>query len=233
MGVAEVVQPDRRQPLLPQRVLEWHIKRWLAYEKSMPKMLEERDREISSMSEEEIRQAGPWLMGERPDLDVEMLFELEHPYEPTVRVAERLYERYGMYVTHMTYPASEEKIKYLIKADWMGAIPDLHVQGFHARWLCPVRVNEHVGPRIGTRDESRTLFTTTGIWESRVAYPVAASAEPQGNLLEVWLAGGGWLPAGPAGGGAYEIGKVLAEYNALREVELWADRALGSRRMSG
>jgi hypothetical protein len=216
-----------------QAVLDWHIRRWMAYEKLMPKMLEERDREIAAMSEEEIRQAGFWLLGERPDLDVEMIFELEHPYEPTVRVAERLYQRYGMYATHLERPASEQSVRYLIQFDWMGAVPDLHVQGFHARWLCPVRVDRYDGQASSTRDEPKTVFESTGVWESRVAYPVTEAPEPQSASLAEWAAAGGWLPAGPAGGGAYEIGKVLAEYNALREVELWADRALGPRRVSG
>lgn len=214
-----------------QAVLEWHIKRWMAYEKSMPKMLEERDREIAAMSEEEIRQAGFWLLGERPDLDVELIFELEYPYEPMVRVAERLYERYGMYVTHLERPASAEKVKYLVRFTMMAGIPDLNAQGFNARWLCPVRVDRPDGATTDARDGSRTVFESTGIWESRVAYPVTEAPEPTTNSLADWIAAGGFLPAGPAGGGAYEIGKVLAEYNALREVELWADRTIDSRRV--
>jgi hypothetical protein len=53
-------------------------------------------------------------------------------------------------------------------------------------------------------------------------YLVTTAREPQ----PCWSS-----PAGPDGGCAYEVGKELAEYKALREVELWADRTLGSRRV--
>ncbi len=149
-----------------------------------------------------------------------------------VRVAERLYERYGMYVTHLERPASAEEVQYLVRFAMMAGIPDLKAQGFNARWLCPVRVERRDGAATNGLKKRETVFESTGIWESRVAYPVTEAPEPTTNSLADWAAAGGWLPAGPAGGGAYEIGKVLAEYNALREVELWAQRTLGSRRAS-
>lgn len=201
----------------------------MAYEKSMPRMLEDRDYEIAAMQEEEIRQAGIWLFGERPDLDVEMIFELENPYEPTLRLAERLRQQYGLWWTQTDRGDSLTDVRYLIRFDWMGAVQDLSVQGCHARWLCPVLVERFDGHLSGP--EPDTVFETTGVWESRVAYPVTEAPEPQSASLAEWAAAGGWLPAGPEGGGADAIGKVLAEYNALREVELWADRALGSRRV--
>jgi hypothetical protein len=213
-----------------QAILDWHVKRWLAYEKTMPGLLAERDREIAAMSEDEIRQAGMFLFGERPDLDVELVFELENPYEPTLRRAERLQRRYGMWVTHLQQGESTAGVEYLIRFDWMGAIKDFKFQGFHSRWICPVRVERFDGSLSDTRKEPETVFRGTGVWESRIAYPVSDRPEPTGSRVEEFLAGGGWLEAGPPGGGAYAVGKVLAEYNALREVELWADRALRPRR---
>lgn len=61
--------------------------------------------------------------------------------------------------------------------------------------------------------------------------PVWEGPEPTGSRVTEWLAGRGWLEAGPPGGGAHEVGKVLAEYNALREVALWADGTLRSRKV--
>ncbi|WNV74450.1 DUF2726 domain-containing protein [Geodermatophilus sp. DSM 44513] len=213
-----------------QAILDWHVQRWLAYEKTMPGLLAERDREIAAMSDDEIRQAGMFLFGERPDLDVELVFELENPYEPTRQRAERLRRRFGMYVTHLQQGEPMAGVEYLIRFDWMGAIQDYKVQGFHSRWICPVRVDRFDGTLCDTRKEPETVFRGTGVWESRIAYPISNRPEPTGSRVEEFLAGGGWLEAGPPGGGAHEVGKVLAEYNALREVELWADRALRPRR---
>jgi hypothetical protein len=39
--------------------------------------------------------AGLWLLGERPDLDVDLVFRLEHPFPPVRRLAERLAVTYG------------------------------------------------------------------------------------------------------------------------------------------
>jgi hypothetical protein len=73
----------------------------------------------------------------------------------------------------------------------------------------PVRVERFDGHLSGP--EPDTVFETTGVWESRVAYPVTEAPEPQSASLAEWAATGGWLPAGPEGGGADAIGKVLAE----------------------
>jgi hypothetical protein len=212
-----------------QAVLDWHVKRWLAYEQTMPKLLEARDREIAAMSDDDIARAGMFLFGERPHLDVELVFELENPYEPTLRLAERLRQRYGMYVSHLSQSGTMSDGEYLILFDWMGAIQDLNVQGFHSRWICPVRVERSNGAIMDTRSERVAEFQSTGAWESRIAYPVSNRPEPTGSRLEEFVAGGGWLEAGPPGGGAHAVGKVLAEYNALREVEMWAQRALNPR----
>ncbi len=213
-----------------QAVLEWHVKRWLAHEQMMPRLLEERDREIATISSEEIEQAGMFLLGERPHLDVEFVFDLNNPYEPTLTLAERLRREYGMHTTHLDQVKAMRRVEYLIRFDWMGAVQDLNVQGFHSRWLCPIRVERFDGFICNTDREPETVFEATGVWESRIAYPVHEGPEPTGSRVDEWLQGGGWLEAGPQGGGAYAVGKVLAEYNALREVELWARRVLGSRR---
>ena len=214
-----------------QAVLDWHVRRWLAYEETMPKLLEERDREIAAIPSDEIEQAGMFLLGERPHLDVELVFELNNPYEPTLALARRLRRRYGMHTTHLDSGETMRGVEYLIRFDWMGAVQDLTVQGFHSRWICPVRVERFDGFLCNTRREPQTVLETSGVWQSRIAYPVREGPEPTGSRVTEWLAGRGWLEAGPAGGGAHEVGKVLAEYNALREIELWAERTLRSRRV--
>lgn len=61
----------------------------------MPGLLAERDAEIDAMSEEEWEAAGLWLLAERPDLDVDLVFRLRHPFPPLCRVAERLAVEYA------------------------------------------------------------------------------------------------------------------------------------------
>lgn len=213
-----------------QAVLEWHVQRWLAYEQMMPRLLEERDREIASIPSEELERAGMFLLGERPHLDAELVFDLNNPYEPTLAIAERLRREYGMHTTHLDQGETMRGAEYLIRFDWMGAVQDLTVQGFHSRWLCPVRVERFDGFLCHTQRDPETVFEATGVWASRIAYPIHDGPEPTGSRVDEWLNGGGWLEAGPPGGGAYAVGKVLAEYNALREIELWARQMLGSRR---
>lgn len=226
-------------------VLDWHVRRWLVYEQAMPRLLADRDREIAEMTEEEIAEAGVWLIAERPHLDVEMLFELDNPYQPTIDIARRLLHQYGVYATEVL--SREEltgAVDYLARFDFLGAVSDPGRSASFLRWVCPFRVERFDGHLVDTSLESQVQLRSDGVWESRAAYPVHDGTGPMPPALarsgwaamanfmpagdEAW----DWLPAGPAGGGAAEIGKALAEYNALREVELWAQRTLRRRRAS-
>jgi hypothetical protein len=225
-------------------VLDWHVQRWVAYEKVMPGLVDDRDREIAALSPEEIAEAGIWLLGERPDLDVDLVFELENPYQPTLDIARRLMQEYGIYATDVL--GDEEltgNVGYLARFDWGGAIADLGGKTASiSRWMCPFRVERFDGHLVNSSREPHIELQSNGVWESRVAYPVhdGQGPMPRGLQRSGWAAmavlmrGGDdkwdWLPAGPAGGGAADIGKALAEYNALREVELWARRTLRPQR---
>jgi hypothetical protein len=226
-------------------ILDWHVRRWLAYEKVMPGLLDDRDREVGAMTEQEIAEAGMWLIAERPHLDVEMIFELDNPYQPTIEIARRLLNQHGVYATEVL-SASEltAKVKYLARFDFLGGVSDRGQSSSFHRWLCPFRVERFDGYLVNSSREPHVELRSSGVWESRVAYPVhnghgpmpPALARSGWAAMTEFLHGGDdawdWLPAGPAGGGAAEIGKALAEYNALREVELWAQRKLRPRRAS-
>ncbi|MGY1825981.1 DUF2726 domain-containing protein [Blastococcus sp. SYSU DS0541] len=224
-------------------VLDWHVRRWLAYEKVMPGLLDDRDREIAEMTEEEIADAGIWLLADRPHLDVEMLFELDNPYQPTIDIARRLLHQYGIYATEVLgRDELTSNVDYLARFDFLGALSDSgRLSASFARWVCPFRVERFDGYLTSTSRQPHVELRSNGVWESRVAYPVHDGHGPLPDALarSGWAAmttflqgpdAWDWMPAGPAGGGAAEVGKALAEYNALREVELWAQRSLRPRR---
>lgn len=76
-------------------LIEWLAALWAAHRTEMPRLLAVRDAEVAAMDPGELDAAGSWLLGERPDLDVDLVFRLEHPYPPLRRLAERVSRRHG------------------------------------------------------------------------------------------------------------------------------------------
>ncbi len=57
-------------------LIEWLAALWAGYRDKMPGLIAERDTEVAAMTDDELEAAGPWLLGERPDLDVDLVFPL-------------------------------------------------------------------------------------------------------------------------------------------------------------
>lgn len=76
-------------------LIEWLAMLWAARRQQMPALLAERDTDVADMNDDELDAAGPRLLCDRPDLDVELTLRLEHRYPPTRRLAEHLGRRFG------------------------------------------------------------------------------------------------------------------------------------------
>lgn len=209
-----------------QALLTWHVRRWLAYERTMPAMLEERDKAINEIPPEDLAEHGMWLFGERPELDVDFVFNLENPYLPLTDISERLMEKHGIYVTgsfSLSSPemASFQEPKYLARMRFLGSLLDPATPGFHRRWRCPVSVEPYTGDMAAHSDP---VFEVDGVWDVRFGYPICEEQDDAYDTLSGWIEAGGFpfLPAGPMGAGALEVGDELAQYRALLEVESWA-----------
>lgn len=90
LPLVRVQQPLTDLPVEQEVLLRWMVRRWLIYRDVAPAMYAERDAQIEQMSEEELAATGPWLLAERPDLDVEFIFDLDNPFPPLQRLVDRL-----------------------------------------------------------------------------------------------------------------------------------------------
>jgi hypothetical protein len=115
-------------------VVEWLAGLWAAHRSEMPGLLVERDAEIEAMSEEELEAAGLWLLGERPDLDVDLVFRLEHPFPPVRRLAERLAVTYGFQWSEVNAFVRPATPRWRV-ASWLPALPS-RTTGLVDHWRC-------------------------------------------------------------------------------------------------
>jgi hypothetical protein len=190
-------------------LIEWLSALWAAYRADMPRLLVERDAEVAAMGPAELDAAGPWLLGDRPDLDVDLIFRLEHPYPPLRRLAERLARRHGFAWSEVDARPSEPRWR-------VGRhVPSL-APGLVETWRCELTLDGPGGAELAV----------TGVVDVRTGYPLGTS----GIVDDSWaafLAGRvPYLPAGPWFGTAGIIGEALCLNNTLHEVDL----ALSGRR---
>jgi hypothetical protein len=114
---------DRRERL---SLMEWLARLWAAHRSEMRGLIAQRDAEAALMTEEELDEAGVWLLGERPDLDVDLVFRLEHPFPPARKVAQRLAERDGFrWPEELGADAPDPKQRRWSVGSWCPPTPDL------------------------------------------------------------------------------------------------------------
>jgi Protein of unknown function (DUF2726) len=188
-------------------VIGWLAGLWAAHRSEMPGLLAQRDAEVEAMSEEELEAAGLWLLGERPDLDVELVFRLGHPFPPVCRLAERLAVKYGFQWSVVNAIAPDPRRPRWRVARWSPALPSL-TTGLVEHWRCELRL-------VGADGRTAQL---QGLASIRRGYPLH-----EGEVEDGWdsfLAGRlPYLPAGPWTQASYVVGEALCMHNALIQVE--------------
>jgi hypothetical protein len=191
-------------------LVEWLATLWAAHRSEMPRLLAERDAEVETMTEEERAAAGPWLLMERPDLDVDLLFRLKHPFPPTQILAERLARRYRFYWTTLTHQVVERPRWKVTR--WRSAVP-VSNGGLVERWQCEVTLT---GPHGHTAE-------LRGIADVQQGYPLH-----EGPVLDSWEALLAkrlpYLPAGPWTTAPSVLGEALCVHNTLLRVEQYLRR---------
>lgn len=193
-------------------LIEWLATLWAAHRAEMPGLLEGRDAQVADMDGTALDAAGPWLLGERPDLDVDLVFRLGHPYPPLGRLGERLAQRHGFAWSEVH--AHPTKPRWAV--EWhVPPVPSLG-EGLIETWRCELHLH---GPDDAELD-------VCGVFDVAVGYPLDTS----GVVGDSWesLADGRlpYLPAGPWLGAPSVIAEALCLHNTLREVNL----ALSDRR---
>jgi len=186
-----------------QSLVEWLARVWAAYRSEMPRLLAERDAELEAMTEEEWAATGPWLLMERPDLDVDFLFQLSHPFPPTRDLAARLASRYGFHWSEVR-AASPGPPRWKV-ARWKPAFPSPK-PGLLERWQCELKLDGPGGQTAKIR----------GVADVQRGY--ALEEGPVADSWDALLAGRlPYLPAGPWTTAASMIGEALCTHNALVE----------------
>jgi hypothetical protein len=189
-------------------LVRWLAELWVAYRKEMPGLIAERDAEVAAISPGELETHSPWLLGELPHLDVNLVFGLQHPFPPIRSLAERLARVHSLlWKWHGAVPNGEPR--------WWakGTFAILNLDpGFSESWHCKVWIG---GP-------NHSEVELTGLFELPGAYPLEPGDDGTDPHTEDLLAGRlPWLPAGPWPGASSIIGEALCTYNSLVEVDHW------------
>ncbi len=187
-------------------LIEWLAVLWAAHRAEMPRLLAERDAEVAAMDLGELDAAGPWLLGERPDLDVELLFRLEHPYPPLRRLSGRLTRVHGFAWSEVGAAPAEPRWHV---GRHLPPLPSL-AGGLVETWRTELHLH---GPDGAGVDVTGMVDVATGY-----------ALDDSGVVDESWegfLDGRvPYLPAGPWFGAPTVIGEALCLHNTLREVDL-------------
>lgn len=193
-------------------LIDWCASLWAAHRRDMPGLLATRDAEIADLDPALLDEAGFWLLGERPDLDVDLIFRLEHPYPPAQRLAERLARRYGFLWSEANAKPPKPQWK---ASPYKWPMPTLSGV-LTETWRCWVAIREAAAP-------SERVHEVTGIVQVSTGYPLDDG--PIDDSLATIAAGRmPYLPAGPWMGAANLIGEALCLHNTLVEVEHWLAR---------
>lgn len=193
-------------------LVEWLAKLWAAHRANMPRLLAERDAEVDAMTEEELEKAGNWLLAERPDLDADLIFRLQHPFPPIRQLADRLASRYGFQWSEVNAIAPDpHRPQWKVKS-WYPPTPALD-NGLVERWRCELTL---------ARSDGRTT-QLQGRANVQTGYPLHERAPEHG--WDAFCAGRlPYLPAGPWTTAPSALGYALCTHNTLIEVELYLRR---------
>lgn len=193
-------------------LIEWLAQLWAAHRSAMPQMMAERDAEVNAMSDEEFARAGSFLLCERPDLDVDLVFRLEHPFPPVRKLADHLASRYGFQWQEVDAVAPDpDQPRWRVKS-WCPATPSLN-GGLVERWTCELTL---VGPASQRRDICAAADVPRG-------YPIQDS-EPDLSWDAFFAGRVPFLPAGPWSTAPKVLGEALCIHNALIEIQHYLKR---------
>ncbi len=188
-------------------LIEWLATLWAAHRREMPSLLAERDAEVAAMDAGEFGASALSLLCERPELDVDLLFRLSHPYPPTRRLAARLARRFGF--SWPSFGAHPAEPRWSV-GQQIPPVPSLN-PGILETWTCEVELH---GP-------SDQVVKVRGMVELRTGYPIEASGAVNDSWEEILAGRMPFLPAGPWLGAAGIVGEALCQHNVLHEVEQW------------
>ncbi|EDY62616.1 DUF2726 domain-containing protein [Streptomyces pristinaespiralis] len=208
-------------------LLEWLIRRWMSYERILPRMAQDRDRTAAAMSDEDWDELkiSQDVFILPPELDTEHLFSLRNPYPPLPKISVRLLKTFGI----------REPLSLELNPDWRefediettwhlstngGPLPDLNNHGLYSRSYCEVALR-----RVGEEWPSPPVFAATGEYMARVSYPTFPNQRTpfeRNSATDEFEA-----PCGPPyGGSLWAAGAEIAWYRGMREVEKWATKNL-------
>ncbi len=206
-------------------LLEWLIRRWMKYEKIIPRMISDRDRVAASMSEKDWEgfRISNDLFIIPPELDVTFLFDLANPYPPLPKISARLLKTYGIR-EGLSLELNPNSREITAEVAWElstcgGPLPDLKDYGLYSRSFCEVQLR-----RVGEDWLSAPAFTATGEYMARVAYPTCPNHRTLLSSNPATREHG--LCGPPYGGSLWAAGPLIAWHRALREVEKWAAKNL-------
>lgn len=186
-------------------LVEWVVSLWIAYLREMPQLEHDRAREISALSSTELHGEGAYLLCDRPDLDVDFVFRLAHPFPPAMKVARRLHAARRL---HLSDYAD------LLRFDDCSG----DCRGLHADVLPDL-----AAPTTLVAYESRVHIAGelagVGRYEATSTYPLHEPASRSSPEHDAWAELVGGLPAGPWFGAPHHLARGMAVYNALLDTE--------------
>jgi len=195
-------------------VVQWLAETWAAYRDEMPRLMAERDAEINAMSDDEFAAHGDFLLLERPDLDVELTFRLEHRFPPVTTAVRRLADRYGFRWPYLD-PTPPETGRWSVRS-W--ADPYSNLSEPVETWRCELTIAGPSGER-----------TVSGVANVCTAYELY-DEPPPGDRWSLLYAGKlPYLPAGPWHTAPSVLGESLCLHNALLEAERFIRRSSRKR----
>lgn len=184
------------------QLIEWLVRLWQHYEHDMPTLIDERNDVVAEMPAEELDD--PALLAGRPDLDVEFIFELQHPFPPAVSVAHRLHAQHQLHVLDLDMPEDTSRCNHQCRALQAWPLPELDSGGSTVRYVTETYISR---TKIGV-----------GRYEAAAIYPLG---DVQGgpSVLTAMSELFGGLPAGPWFGAAQHLSRGMSIYNALLDTE--------------
>lgn len=220
------VEDDLLDGIEREATLSWLIRRWLIYKAEMPQLLKDRNRQINEMTSEDwAKNEGDdgLLFTHRPDLDVEFVFDLIHPFPPLASIAERLLLEHGILDPEiMMRPSMEfaesatERRRWIINGVSFPEPRGHPSSKFHTRYVCSMELSPSKPSYREGEPLPEPIAEFRAVHDAPVFYPVRIGQEDPFEGSPPLLSGP------PYEGSPWAIGKDLAYYKALVDVEQWA-----------
>ncbi|HMC07849.1 MAG TPA: hypothetical protein VKL22_00810 [Actinomycetota bacterium] len=190
-------------------LVAWLAELWESHRREMPRLIRERNATAEEMTDADWEEMGDFLY---PELDVNLLFKLAHPYPPAITLANRLARRHG-FVWHAITRFKVDNPRWRVG---LQNLPfSLYNHSLTERWESNVNLE---GPAGQTAHLQASVDVRSG-------YPLDLDDQSVEEQWAVFLAGKmPCLPAGPWLGAHSILGEALCLYAMLREIEQWLRR---------